>query len=205
MNLPLAWTPVTVDDITFELFIPEAEKVLHYYRDNKDNAYWAQVWPASLGLCSFLNQHQALIKDKLVLELAAGTGLPGLFIAPVAKQVTITDKEKLAVDCVQQSVKRLQMTNVFCHTLDWNDASGYQLPQVVLLSDVNYNPDLFEGLEKTIRYYLAHNITVIISTPQRLVAKAFITSLLPFCREQWNTTIKQQEKETAVTVFVLKN
>lgn len=203
MQLSLHWTTILVDEQNVELYIPDAQDVLSYYQHNKEEAYWTKLWPASLGLCSFLNEHSHLVNDKTILELAAGTGLPGIYIAPLVKQVTITDKSPLATDCVQQSVNRLQLQNVQCITMNWLDAPQHTLPDLVMLSDVNYDPESFEGLKTTIHHYLNNHIPVIISTPQRLVAKSFISQFLPYCHIQWHKTIQQEDAETEVSVFVL--
>ncbi|SDD81273.1 Lysine methyltransferase [Niabella drilacis] len=184
--------------------MPPPEFVQQAYKDNKNAAYWAQVWPAAIGLSMFLQQHQEYIADQRVLELAAGLGLPGLYAASVAKEVTISDKEVLASAYVKRSAAQLQLNNVTATTLDWKDAIAQPWPDVVLLSDVNYEPEVFAELKKVIDHFLQHKVTVIISTPQRLVAKPFIITLLPCARQQWNSTVTLNDVDTEVSVFVLR-
>lgn len=186
------FTPKGID---ISIAVPDAVAIQQQYANNKHNAYWAQVWPASVGLCHFLQQHSHFIKDKKVLELAAGLGLAGLFAAKWAKQVHITDIEPQAMEYIRQSIAHNQLQNVTCAAMDWNDAVQLSLPEVVLLSDVNYSPAQFEELEKVIIYFIQKKVTVILSTPQRLVAKEFINRLLPYYKEQW--------EEEGVSVFVL--
>ena len=69
------------------------------------------------------------------------------------------------------------------------------------MSDVNYDPEDFENLLQLILLFLAKGQTILLSTPQRLVGKAFITALLPFCKlneEKW-------QDQVAINVLVLKN
>lgn len=192
------------NDQRIEIYVPEEQAVLDRYRSNKENAYWAQVWPASIGLCLFLEQHTHLIRDKKILELAAGLGLPGLYAASLAKQITITDKEPISEIFVKQSAQHLELKNIITKTLNWKDAIQEPLPEVVLLSDVNYEPAVFEELKQVLQFFLQHQVTIIISTPQRLVAKPFIIELLPYSYLQWHCTVSLHEKETGVSVFVLK-
>ncbi|WP_460683934.1 class I SAM-dependent methyltransferase [Niabella aquatica] len=187
-----------------ELYVPDADAIRRYYADNKSGAYWAQIWPAAIGLCRFLNRYPEYILDKKVLELAAGVGLPGLFAARQAKKITITDKEPLAEAFIAASAAHLQLPNVTAATLDWTEAPKAELPDVILLSDVNYESSVFEELQKVIEYFLAHHTTVIVSTPQRLVAKPFVISLLPYCIFQWNDTVLLHSTETGVSIFVLQ-
>lgn len=40
--------------------------------------YWARLWPASIALSEFIINHENYSRNKTVLELAAGVGLPAL-------------------------------------------------------------------------------------------------------------------------------
>ena len=204
MSLPLHLQPFSLSGKQLEIYIPDAEAVQKTYSNNKDAAYWAQVWPASIGLCDFLQEHSHHIEGKNILEMAAGLGLPGLYAAATAKQVTITDREEQAVACIQQSISHLQLKNARAAAMEWKDAVQAPLPKVVLLSDVNYEPAVFDELLHVLEYFLQHKVTIIISTPQRLVAKQFVNRLLPYCSQQWNREVVWNGKETGVSVFVLE-
>ncbi|WP_300597805.1 methyltransferase [Niabella sp.] len=183
--------------------MPQPDNIQQGYQHNKNAAYWAQVWPAAIGLCMFLQQHKEYVADQQVLELAAGLGLPGLYAGFLAKQVTISDREALASDYVKRSAEQLQLYNVTAKPLDWKDAVTLPLPDVVLLSDVNYEPAVFTELKKVIDHFLQNKVTVIISTPQRLMAKPFITPLLPYATLQWNCTVTLNHTGTDISIFVL--
>ena len=204
MPLPPHLQPFSLSGTQLEIYIPDADAVQKTYSNNKDAAYWAQVWPASIGLCNFLQEHPLYIERKNILELAAGLGLPGLYAAAIAKQVTITDREGEAIACIQQSITHLQLKNARAVAMNWKDAVQAPLPDVVLLSDVNYEPAVFDELLHVLEYFLQHKVTIIISTPQRLVAKQFVNRLLPYCSQQWNREVVLNGSETGVSVFVLE-
>lgn len=204
MSIPHSPQSFTFGSRQIEIFVPDPAMVQQYYHDNKEAAYWAQVWPASVGLCQFFQEHPSCIAAKNVLELAAGLGLPGIYAAATAKQVHVTDIEPQAMDCVKHSIKHLQLKNVSCAAMGWKEVANTSLPDVLLLSDVNYEPAVFEELQQVLEYFLQHKVTIIISTPQRLVAKEFINRLLPYCEQQWNTDVLLNEKENAVSVLVLQ-
>ena len=53
------------------------------------------AWPASVVLCRFLHQHPALIKQRRVLELGCGAGLPSLLCAQLGASHTLsTDRNE---------------------------------------------------------------------------------------------------------------
>jgi len=204
MQIPSILQSYTIDKTAIEIYVPQPTFVQQFYQSNKGDAYWAQVWPASIGLCLFLYQYPEYITGKTVLELAAGIGLPGLFAAKKAKQVTITDRALFAEAFVAASAAHLQLSNVTAATLNWTEAPRTTLTDVILLSDVNYEPAVFEELQKVIDIFLTRHVTVIISTPQRLVAKQFISRLLPYVTQQWYTPVEHNNRETGISIFVLQ-
>ncbi len=105
---------------------------------------------------------------------------------------------------VQQSALHLGLKNVITKTLNWKDALQEPLPELVLLSDVNYEPAVFEELKQVLLLYLTQKVPVIISTPQRLVAREFIMELMPYSSLQWNCIVPLHNKKTGVSIFVLE-
>ncbi len=205
MPIPVVLTSLSVAEVKLELFVPDASVVQDLYRENVEAAYWSKIWPASIALCHFLHHHPHYIANKHVLELAAGLGLPGLYAALIADKVSITDINTEAVNCIEQSIKYLELSNADSCVLNWNDAINGQLPDVVMMSDVNYELAVFEELKKILFSLLQKNVSIIISTPQRLVAKPFISDLLDncFCSFQWHDEIVLDGETTGVSVFVL--
>lgn len=203
MHFSYTLQKVDLYDEQVVMAVPDAQEVKEYYTDNKEAAYWAKVWPASVGLCLFLQEHISLIREKNIIEIAAGLGLVGLYVAPKAAQVHITDIASEAIPYIEASIHHLSLPNTTCAVLDWKHIKELSLPDVVLLSDINYDPSLFEELETVIHFLLEQSVTVIISTPQRLVAKDFINRLLPHVAMQWHTEVTMDNVKTGVSVFVL--
>jgi predicted nicotinamide N-methyase len=190
-----------------ELFVPDPVIIKEEYSNKQTEAaslYWAKVWPAAIGLCTFLQNNLSYINNKKVLELAAGPGLPGIFCAPYAEQVCISDIEPQAVVLARQSAIHHQLENINCRVIDWNQLPEMLLPDVVLLSDINYEPSQFAQLLSVIHYFLDNQCTVILSSPQRLMAKDFISQLLLFCKEQIVTEVDMDGGKTIISVFVLE-
>src|SRR5690606_34031916 len=93
-----------------------------------------------------------------------------------------------------------QLTNMKCAVLNRNNLSTDFAADVLLMSDVNYQSNIFDELYSVLHDFLLKNTTILLSTPQRLLAKPFIDRLLPFCIEQSEELIE----EASVSVFVLK-
>ena len=63
--------------------------------------YWAKVWEASLVLADYLLSLPRFApgaKPQRVIELGAGIGVPGLFLAAAGHSVTLTDLEPEALE-----------------------------------------------------------------------------------------------------------
>jgi predicted nicotinamide N-methyase len=140
--------------------------------------YWARLWPSAIALSEFILQHQAFVAGKRVLEMAAGLGLPSLVAAQTAASVHCTELAADAMELAAASAAAAQLTNMQCETLNWNDIPANLYADTVLLSDVNYEPEAFESLLNLLAHFLHHGTTILISTPERLMAKPFIESLL---------------------------
>jgi predicted nicotinamide N-methyase len=146
-------------------------------------------------------QRPELVRGLQVLELAGGLGLPSFVAARYAGAafVCCSDYMEEAVDCMTASAAHLGLSNVSCRVLDWNELPSGLAPDVLLLSDINYDPATFEILYGVLEGFLLRGVTILLSTPQRLMAKPFIERLLPFCREQVEVNVEN----VAVSLLVL--
>lgn len=194
----------------FDALIPNNEALQQWYQQqlkaNKQTAapYWAQVWAAAYALCNFLANRNELINNKTVLELAAGLGLPSFLAAQTATVVTCSDVSSDAVELMQLSITQNKFSNCTATVLDWNQLPADLTADVLLLSDINYEPQVFATLYKVLISFLENGATIILSTPQRLMAKPFIEQLQPYIMENHSETITAVEPYTDCSVFVLK-
>ncbi|MFM2258295.1 MAG: hypothetical protein RLZZ424_228, partial [Bacteroidota bacterium] len=180
--------PVQLTQIDAEkaIYIPAYEAVKTIYADllALDPAtpfpYWAKVWPSAIALVKVIQKHPSLIRDKTVLELGAGIGLPSLLMASEAKTIQISDYDSEAVELLRKNIAHLQLQNVQALQLNWNNLPENIDPEVVILSDVNYDPTQFETLTKLIEKFIHQGCTIILSTPQRIMASPFVLALSEF-------------------------
>lgn len=193
---------------TIDLFVPNEQEVQDSYFQQKQAQvpfpHWAKLWPAALALGDFIHQHPAVVQDKDVLELAAGLGLPAFVAARYAKVVCCSDYMEEAVATMAKSAQHLQLPHVTCQALDWDHLPDDLTTDVLLLSDINYDPDQFARLYQVLLRFLQQGTVILLSTPQRLMAKPFIEKLLPFCRQQYEMTIDHLRQQTPVSLLLLQ-
>ena len=203
--------PVQLTQIGAEkaIYIPAYEAVKTIYADllALDPAtpfpYWAKVWPSAIALHNVLKKHPSLIRDKTVLELGAGVGLPALMIADITKSIIISDYNSKAVELLQKNIAHLQLQNVQAMQLDWNTIPENITAEVVILSDVNYDPTQFETLTKLIEKFIHQGCTIILSTPQRIMASPFVLELASYIVAEYLELVEENGVTKEISILVL--
>lgn len=198
-----------IGPLRLKLCAPEPQKVKEEWKAQQAAGYagpfpyWTQVWPSALAMAEFLVKNPGYIQGKEVLELAAGLGLPSLAAAEKAKKICCSDYLPEAVETVRMSVEYNKLKNVDCRLLDWNELPDDLHPEVVLLSDINYDPSGFDVLYEVIRKFLQKKAIIILTTPQRLMGVPFINHLLPWSIRNEEMMVEHNGAPVAVTLLVL--
>jgi predicted nicotinamide N-methyase len=206
MQYPLQLTQISAEKA---IYVPAYDAVKAIYTDllAVDTAtpfpYWAKVWPSSIALHNLLKKHPSLIRDKTVLELGAGVGLPALMIADITKSIIISDYNSKAVELLQKNIKHLQLQNVRAMQLDWNTIPENITAEVIILSDVNYDPTQFETLTKLIEKFIHQGCTIILSTPQRIMASPFVLELASYIVAEYLELVDENGVTKEISILVL--
>jgi predicted nicotinamide N-methyase len=203
--------PVELTQISAEkaIYVPAYDAVKAIYTDllAVDPAtpfpYWAKVWPSAIALVKVLQKHPSLIRDKTVLELGAGIGLPSLLMASEAKTIQVSDYDSEAVELLRKNIAHLQLHNVQALQMDWNDLPENINPEVIILSDVNYDPTQFESLTKLIQKFIHQGCTIILSTPQRIIASPFVLALSEFIIADYLEMVDENGVTKEISILVL--
>ena len=205
MNIPLTIQRIVIKQRTIELFVPDDSDIKQAYASGKIAfPYWSQVWPSAMALSEFIISNQQLIQHKNLVEFGAGLGLPSLVAASYARTVLCSDKDPQAVEMTKSSAQLNKIDNLQAVVLDWSTIPLDVNADVVLLSDVNYEPGEFVKLQELILHFLRKGTTVLLATPQRLTAKAFLLPLLQFISMQQELTINHYNENIPVSVLVLE-
>ena len=190
------------------LLVPDEASVQQHFADQHEAGknpafpFWAKLWPASVALCQYLEANKDMITDKKVVELAAGLGLPSLLASKYASEVICSDYVPEAIDLVKRSASLNQSNNIGCRLIDWHHYPADIAADVVLLSDINYDPTQFDVLKELLIRLIDKRISIIISTPQRIMGKPFIESLLPFCKEK--VTVNVETGKETEEIFIMQ-
>ena len=204
MSFPVALQIITIGEIAIELYVPDEIALKQAYRDGKIAfPYWGKLWPSSIALSRFIVNHPQYIENKKLAELGAGLGLPSLVAARYADSVLCSDHDAEAVTIVERSALHNRLRNLETMVMDWHHLPEHFEADVLLLSDVNYEPSGFGHLLQLVNTFLGKDTTVLISTPQRLMAKEFIAPLLPNTIHQEENHVEWHGQQVMITVLVL--
>lgn len=206
MRYPLKLIPVNPN---LSIYAPDYEQVKETYelllKENPDEPfpYWAKLWPSSIAMYQFLQANTSWVKQKKVLEIGAGLGLPSLAIASIVKSIEVTDYAPEAVELLEKNIQHLQLSNIKAKQLDWNQFSGTIDTAVLLLSDVNYNPDEFDGLMCLIKKCIDSGTVVLLATPHRIMASPFVNALQQLVRQSHIELVNENGKSVEISILVL--
>lgn len=122
--------------------------------------YWRRVWPAGLGLATYLVDHFGTdgLRGRQVLDLGCGVGLAGIVCARLGAHVTFLDREPGALAAVRRNCRRNGLGPAQTIGGDWNHG-GHRLEpaayDVVVGGDVVYDdaewPSIGTALLRTLR------------------------------------------------------
>ncbi len=184
-----------------KIHFPENKYLLELKNKQSKVPYWGKIWHSAIALATFITENKILFRHKIVLEVAAGLGLPSIVCSKFANQIIVTDYDKNAVNFLQKNIIENNCNNITVQLLDWNNINDAIDFDILLLSDVNYaNADL-PKLTKFIAHYLTLNKKIFLTTPQRIVATEFIIALQKFIILQKEYIITYNGKAETIFLF----
>lgn len=206
MRYPLQLTPFSAE---LAIYIPDYEQVKEVYEailidhPAEPFPYWAKLWPSSIALVQYLKANTIWIEHKNVLEIGAGLGLPSFMIAGYANSVQVSDYAPEAVELLEKNIQHLQLNNVQAMELDWNNVPDSINADVVLLSDVNYNPSQFNGLLQLITKLISEGTIILLSTPQRIMASPFVNAIQQLVKQKHIELVNENGNSIEISILVL--
>ena len=208
---PLYIKEVELPNGPFRLYTPVEEQVPIIYQEMLETQpepvpfpYWARLWPSALALAAFIQRHPHYVAGMRVAELGAGLGLPSLVAASMAQSVWCSDHAPEAMEVVDKSSRLHGFFNLHTAVCPWHLVPDSLAPEVLLLSDVNYDPQVFDSLLEVLQGYLYAGTTLLLATPQRLMARPFVERLQPWCTHQQQTTLTDADGDTYISILVLE-
>ncbi len=138
--------------------------------------YWAEIWPASVGLARSLMRGPELAGQR-VLDLGCGIGLAGLAAGRKGAAVRFVDIEADALHFARFNADKNGLRGFDTEQLDWFSETAAGTFDLLLLADVSYERRNFEPLCRHLQECLAADGVAWVADPFRTTAGHFLDLL----------------------------
>ncbi|MDA0660686.1 MAG: methyltransferase domain-containing protein [Planctomycetota bacterium] len=178
---------LSIGSLTIELYRPQdpdtlLDEMLAKSADDIDVRderlpYWAELWPSSIALATYLVRERPLDPHVKVLELGCGLGLTGIVAGHHTSQVVMTDYQPTVLQFAELNWRHNLTTPFRGEVLDWREPRQDLAADVVLAADVAYESRALEPLVRAFRALTRPGGRILLVEPGRKVAQGFATQI----------------------------
>lgn len=210
-DLPLDEYRLQLDDRTIKIL--HATAVLSHSDESRflletpdPLPYGLALWSATVALAHDLAARAEEISGRSVLELGAGTGLPGIVAAALgAAKVVQTDRNNLALTLCKRNCERNEIERIEHRLADWTNWSESECYDLILGSDILYGIELHTHLRRIFETNLAPGGRILLSDPFRSGSFRLLEKLET---DGWSMkiskwTIGEQSESRSIAIFEL--
>lgn len=189
-DVPLEEVDLVVDGRSWKVLhsgaIVSHEDEQRYLVSDNRLPYGMVLWPAAIALAHEIASRP--LAGKRVLELGAGTGLPGIAAASLGARVVQTDRHEVALFLSKKNAERNAVTSIEHRTADWTAWDDGTTYDCILGADVLYGEAVHPHLRKIFETNLAPGGCVLLADPFR---KTSLHLLEAMEAEGWRVTMSK--------------
>ena len=143
----------------------------HFFRELRDRLpYGVALWPAAIALGHEVASRADAFRGRRVLELGAGTGLPGIVAASLGARVVQTDRHELAMSVCKRNGARNGVETIEYHVADWTSWNDGERYEWIIGSDILYAEQLHPHLRRIFESNLEQGARILLADPFRAVS-----------------------------------
>lgn len=150
----------------------------HFLREMREHLpYGVALWPAAIALAHDVASRPEAFRGGRVLELGAGTGLPGIVAASLGARVVQTDRHELAMSVCRLNGERNGVGAIEHRLADWTEWEDAARYDWILGSDILYGDALHPHLRRIFERNLAPGGRVLLADPFRATSLRLLEAL----------------------------
>jgi methyltransferase-like protein 23 len=150
--------------------------------------YGVALWPAAIALAHDVASRAEAFRDRHVLELGAGTGLPGIVAASLGGRVVQTDRHELALSVCKRNGARNAVQTIEYRLADWTNWHDAERYDWILGSDILYGEALHPHLRRIFETNLAWGGRILLADPFRSQSLGLLEALE---RDGWTISLSK--------------
>lgn len=161
---------------TFEIYkVEDIDPLLDRISDPEEIPFWAELWPASIGLAKFILEHADDFREKRCLELGAGVGLAGIVAKKVGAMMLQSDYVQSALEFCRLNCRLNRVSASEFLMADWRSfpESAGTFDRIIG-SDILYEKTLHSALTDIFWNHLKPGGKIILADPGRDYARNFV-------------------------------
>ena len=139
--------------------------------------YGVALWPAAIALAHEVGSRAEAFRGRQVLELGAGTGLPGIVAASLGAHVVQTDRHEVPMYVCRRNGERNGISTVEYRVADWEQWDDAERYDYVLGADILYGRAMHPHLRRVFATNLAPGGRVLVADPFREASVRFLEAL----------------------------
>jgi predicted nicotinamide N-methyase len=139
--------------------------------------YGVALWPASIALAHDIAARAEEFRGRNVLELGAGTGLPGIVAASFGARVTQTDRSELPLSLCRRNGELNGAPPITYRQADWASWTDGERYDWIVGSDILYGESLHQYLRQIFEANLALGGRILLSDPFRALSLGLLEQL----------------------------
>ncbi len=187
--------------------VADLDPLLDQISDPDEIPFWAEIWPAAIGLAEFIIDHQSWFTGKTVLELGAGVGVAGIAAKLVGATVTQSDFLEDAFHFIRINSLRNGVEPGPFLLADWRKFPlEFGRFDAIIGSDILYEKTLHTNLLQIFRQTLKPEGTIWLADPGRDFGIQFINEMIvkDFRKTQLQIPLFYEERTYNIDIYQLK-
>lgn len=139
--------------------------------------YGVALWPAAIALAHEVASRADAFRGARVLELGAGTGLPGIVAASLGARVVQTDRQEVAMSICRRNGERNGVDTIQHRLVDWAEWDDTARYDWILASDILYAETMHPHLRRIFEANLRPGGRILLSDPFRAASLRLLEAL----------------------------